>query len=238
VITTVAGTGVIGHIGDGGAATSALFDSIADIEMSADSALLIADDDNNRVRLIELSTGNVSTVAGDGASANDGDGASANDGDGGTATAASLHSPQGLAVEPNGDVLVATVAMLRRFTIGGNISHIAGTGNQGQTGEAQLATEADSTPNDVELDPDSGNILMSTGFADSIRRITNSGRIYTIAGHDGSNLGQSHGDGGPAPLAYMNYTPHFAINPDDNTIYVAEVGEHRIRIITLPEEDP
>src|SRR5271170_7401004 len=67
IISTVAGTGVAGFSGDGGPATQAMFDGPEGIRLDAKGAnLYIADFNNNRVRMVALATGVVTTVAGNG----------------------------------------------------------------------------------------------------------------------------------------------------------------------------
>jgi sugar lactone lactonase YvrE len=66
LITTVAGTGESGFTGDGGPATSARLASPAGIAVDAAANLLIADQGNNRIREVDLTTGVITTIAGDG----------------------------------------------------------------------------------------------------------------------------------------------------------------------------
>ncbi|HVR61735.1 MAG TPA: hypothetical protein VMU50_07530 [Polyangia bacterium] len=99
VIETVAGNGVAGFSGDGGPATEASIAYPRDIELGPDGRLYIADSDNHRVRAVDLTTGIINTVAGNGQP-----GAS---GDGGPATEASLKRPFGIAFDGNGDLYIA-----------------------------------------------------------------------------------------------------------------------------------
>lgn len=85
MITTVAGTGVQGFGGDGGPATSASLDSPGGLAMNAQGDLFIADTHNHRVRRIDASTQQISTVAGSGVAGFSGDG--------GAATAAQMKLP-------------------------------------------------------------------------------------------------------------------------------------------------
>src|SRR5579864_1110415 len=97
-INTVAGTGVKGFSGDGGAALSAAMAN--PFSMAADAAgnVYIADRDNHRVRRIDTS-GNIATVAGNGEQGFFGDG--------GPATSASLNTPTAVAVDTNGNIYIA-----------------------------------------------------------------------------------------------------------------------------------
>jgi len=95
IITTVAGTGVQGSSGDGGAATAAQLNDPDGIASTPDGGFLIADFFGNRVRWVSP-TGVITTVAGTGAAS------VFRDGDGGPATAANIDMPFGVAVTPSG----------------------------------------------------------------------------------------------------------------------------------------
>ena len=99
VITTIAGNGTGGFAGNGGQATAAELDSPRGLALDAAGNLFISDAWNNCVRVVNLSTGTINTVAGGGSS----DGS----GNGGRATDASLWSPAGVAVDAAGNLLIA-----------------------------------------------------------------------------------------------------------------------------------
>ena len=99
VIETVAGDGTRGGGGDGGPAALAQLDHPRDVELAPDGRLFIADTENHRVRAVDLTTGTIDTVAGDGTS-----GAG---GDGGAAYAAQLARPFGIAFNADGDLFIA-----------------------------------------------------------------------------------------------------------------------------------
>ncbi|HZV73274.1 MAG TPA: hypothetical protein VFF79_06130 [Conexibacter sp.] len=97
--STVAGTpGQAGFAGDGGPATSARLDHPRQVVATPDGGFLIADTDNQRVRLVSPS-GTIATVAGDGVSSSGGDG--------GPASAAPLQAPAGASPTPDGGFLIA-----------------------------------------------------------------------------------------------------------------------------------
>src|SRR5262249_27841639 len=96
IVTTVAGNGNRGFTGDGVATAVKLFSPAAVIIDPSDN-VIVADQFNNRVRLIDLSTGMISTIAGNG---NSGSG-----GDGGLATDAELNLPTGMAYDSAGNLL-------------------------------------------------------------------------------------------------------------------------------------
>jgi sugar lactone lactonase YvrE len=99
VVTTIAGTGDAGYAGDGGQAVNAQLDYPEDLEIGPDNNLYFADTDNNCVRMIDLTTGVITTVAGTGQVGYSGDG--------GPATAATFNRPFGVAFDANGDLYIS-----------------------------------------------------------------------------------------------------------------------------------
>jgi sugar lactone lactonase YvrE len=99
VVTTIAGTGTRGFSGDGGSALEAQVNYPQDIELGPDGNLYFADTDNNRVRLINLTTGTIDTVAGTGTKGYAGDG--------GPALAATFNRPFGVAFDASGDLYIS-----------------------------------------------------------------------------------------------------------------------------------
>jgi len=94
VTTTIAGTGVRGFSGDGGAATAAQLDTPMGVATTPDGGVLISDFFGDRVRWVSP-TGVITTVAGTGRVA------VFKNGDGGPATAADIDFPFGIASTPN-----------------------------------------------------------------------------------------------------------------------------------------
>ncbi len=100
VITTIAGTGTHGYTGDNGPATSAELGTPWGLALNgAGTVLYIADSDNNAIRRIDLTTGTITTFAGNGTGASTGDN--------GPATSASMISPRSVVVDPSGNVFIA-----------------------------------------------------------------------------------------------------------------------------------
>lgn len=97
-ITTVAGNGTLGATGDGGPATDATLNGLADVAVGADG-IYIADTENDCVRVIR-GDGTIATVAGI-------CGSEGFAGDGGLATAASLNRPGGIALDTAGNLYIA-----------------------------------------------------------------------------------------------------------------------------------
>ena len=186
IITTVAGDGSCGFSGDGGAATQARLFFPRDVATGPDGALYIADSGNCRVRQVDLSSGTIDTVAGDGT-------CTFQDG---LATEAGIH-PWALAVDGAGDILVADRenCRIRRFSVGGAIVSIAGSEGCGSAGDGGPATQASLFwPSDITLGGDGSLYIADTGNC-LIRRVDAGGAISTVAG---SGVCAPGGDGGPA----------------------------------------
>ncbi|WP_236860144.1 6-bladed beta-propeller [Candidatus Formimonas warabiya] len=105
IITTVAGNGMLGYSGDGGAAAGAKINCSRGVAVDSDGNLYIADSYNNRVRKVEAGTGIITTVAGNGSQGYDGDG--------GAPTSAQLHLPYRVAVDGAGHLYIADCANSR-----------------------------------------------------------------------------------------------------------------------------
>lgn len=100
MITTFAGTGIEGGGGDGGAASAAQLAHPRDLEIGPDGNLYIADTDNNRIRMIDLTTNVITTVVGSGELGLDAT-------DDRPATAMKLARPFGIEFDAAGDLYVS-----------------------------------------------------------------------------------------------------------------------------------
>ena len=98
-IETVAGNGTAGFAGDGGSALNAALNNPRDLGFGPDGRLYIADELNHRIRALDLTTGIIATVAGNG------DEGFA--GDGGPALSAALNRPAGLDFDSSGQLHIA-----------------------------------------------------------------------------------------------------------------------------------
>jgi sugar lactone lactonase YvrE len=224
VITTVAGTGVQGFGGDGGAATEAELDSPGGLAMDAGGDLFIADSHNHRVREV-AATGTITTIAGTGAAGFSGDG--------GAATAARLDLPTALAVDPAGNVYVADTdnQRVRRIAAGtGVITTVAGDGVEGFAGEGGLATAASiDSPNGLAVDT-AGNLYIADTHNGRVREVSAAtGIISTVAG--AGAVQAFGGDGGAATAAGLALPRGLTIDAAGN-IFVADSANHRVRRIS------
>src|SRR6185437_15811629 len=91
IISTYAGTGVASYTGDGLQATAATIDRPFYVSLDGAGNLYIADFSNNAIRKVS-NAGIITTIAGTGVASFSGDG--------GLATAATLHGPSGISLDP------------------------------------------------------------------------------------------------------------------------------------------
>jgi len=223
IITTIAGTGIAGFSGDGGAATLAQFNNPTDIFLDVSGNIYIADYENHRVRKINT-TGVITTIAGNGVPGYSGDG--------GPATLAELNKPQGVCVDATGNVFIADAnnGCIRKVTIAGIISTIAGNGTDGFGGDGGPATAAMlNNPYGICIDG-LGNMIIGDQSNHRIRKINTSGIISTIAGN---GIAGFSGDGGPATSAQLNIPSGVSVStgPETTDIYIADQLNNRIRKI-------
>lgn len=223
IITTVAGNGNYGYSGDGGSATSA---ELIPTGIAVDSAgnVYIADGNNSRIRKIKVSTGIITTVAGNGTSGDSGDG--------GSATSAELDTPYGVAVDGSGNIYIADVAanVVRKVTAStGIITRVAGNGVRGYGGDSGPATSAElEQPRGLTVDS-SANIYIADSFNNRIRKVTASTGIITTFAGDGTR-GYS-GDGSAPTSAELNI-PYDAAVGSSGVVYIADQYNSRVRAVT------
>jgi hypothetical protein len=226
IISTVAGNGTAGYLGDGGPATSAELSDPGDVKFDAAGNYYIVDIlNNNAIREVNGSTGVITTVAGNGTPGFSGDG--------GAATSAQLDIPGGVAIDNAGNIYIAdrNNNRIRKVTKStGFISTIAGTGTAGFTGDGGLATAAEiSAPNGGIAVDASGNIFFGDGGNNRIRVISGStGIITTIVGNGTAGFS---GDGGLATSAEINLPYGIAFDAAGN-LYIADQNNNRIRKVT------
>jgi sugar lactone lactonase YvrE len=150
-IATYAGTGVQGYGGDGGPATEAQLAGPYGLALDRLGNLYIADTPNQRIRRVSPD-GVIGTFAGSGARGFAGDN--------GPATAASLRDPNAIAMDSQGNVLIADLDnnRIRSVSPGGIITTLAGSGIGASTGDDGPAVEAAlNGPAALAIDPE-GNI--------------------------------------------------------------------------------
>ncbi len=217
-VITVAGTpGVIG-LNNGPAATATFYhpDGIA---IDANGDLYIADNQNQVIRKITMSTGMVSTYAGTGA-------VGLNNGAVATAT---FNSPYGLTLDGNGDLYVAEPGncVIRKITVSTSmVSTYAGAGTHGYA-DGPAAAAQFNAPIACVFDG-GGDLYVSDFFNNVIRKISSGGA--TVSTYAGSATAGA--TDGPAASASFNHPIGLALDAN-GALYVADEHNSKIRKISL-----
>jgi hypothetical protein len=222
-IYTVAGDHSTGYAGDSGLAIYASFYWPTSVAVDSAGNYYIVDSHENRIRMVDVSSGIVTTIGGNGSAGYSGDS--------GKAILATLNSPNDLAVNNSRDIFIADQNNHRIRKIShstGIITTIAGNGNPGFSGDNGPAVSAElNYPAGVALDQ-SGNIYIADQFNERIREIdASTGFITTIAGNGQSGFS---GDGGLATSARFSYPVDVSVDATGN-IFVADFSNNRIRKI-------
>ena len=223
-MTTAVGNGSAAFAGDGGPASAAQLSFPFDVVVQPDGGYLIADNDNSRIRRV-APDGKISTVAGGGSGL----------GDGGPATAAALFKPSGIALTSDGGYLIADTYdnRVRKVSLDGTITTVAGTGAAGLSGDGGPATSATlNHPARVAVDLD-GGFLIADQVNARIRRVAPDGTITTVAG---TTSGFS-GDGGPAIAAQLADPYGVAVTAAGDYL-IADGSNHRIRLVDADPPAP
>jgi sugar lactone lactonase YvrE len=222
-VATVAGTADQGFSGDGGQASAAQLNAPAGVTTDSQGHIFLADTGNNRVREI-APDGTITTIAGTGQQGFAGDG--------GPATKARLNSPSGLALMPDGSLLIADTGnnRVRRVASDGTISTVAGNGGVGSAGDGGPATSAGlNMPVDVAAPPGAGFFVAEQG-GDRVRFVDPTGRITRVAGTGAPRFG---GDGKPAASSFLN-APHAIALTAATELLIADSDNNRVRYVALP----
>jgi sugar lactone lactonase YvrE len=214
-------TAIGGGLGSGGAAVNALVDPRGGEAVDAGGVLpdlYFADGTNNVVRRVAGDTGIIDTIAGTGVAGYSGDG--------GSAFNATLRTPFDVAVDAaNGTVYVAdTFNNVIRKLSHGIITTAAGSGPYGYSGEARQRRRICRT---AGIDVDRfGTLFIADTDNNRIRRVSR-GQISTVAGN-GSRASWRRRSG---DQRHAEQSSDVAV-ADDDTLYVADAQNNRIRRVT------
>lgn len=218
VITTVAGNGTGAYTGDGSIATATGINRPHSVKLDTSGNLYIVQYTNNVVRKVNMSTGIITTIAGNGTGAFGGDS--------GPATAASIWDPQDVAIDKWGNVYIADMYnyRVRKVDMTGTITTVAGTGTMACGPDGGLATSTDiAFPTGLAVD-DTGNLYIAdaSSFSCRVRKVNTAGIITTVAGNGGSTY---VGDGIPATNAPI--TPVMIALDKFNNLFISDRYNHR-----------
>ena len=224
LMSTVAGDGNAGDTGDGGLATLASLSSPTSVVLDGAGNLYVADSNNHAVRMINVATGIITTVAGV-------PGVQGYQGDGGSATLANLDTPDAVAIDAiNGYLYIADTGnnVVRRINLAtGIISAFAGNHTAAYAGDGGPATSASlNGPWSVTVAP-VGQIYIADQSNHCVCEVALDGTISTIAGNGTSGFS---GDGSPASAAVFDSPAATALDVAGN-LYIADSGNNRVRKI-------
>ena len=219
-ISTVAGTGRKGFGGDGGPATNALFGGIYCIAFDARAENLhLADLDNRRIRLVNLKSGVVKTVAGNGEKGAPVEGAEA--------IQSPLVDPRAVAVDSHGVIFILerNANVLRVVGLNGRIRTVVGTGEKGLSGDDGDAIKATlNGPKHLCIDSEENVIIADTENHVIRKYVPRTGKIVRVAG---SGKKGADGIGGLPAMLEMNQ-PHGVYWHSSGELYIADSSNHRV----------
>lgn len=243
-----------GFSGNGGLATGAQLNNPHSLTLDSSDNIYVAETSNNVVRLINASTGFISTYAG----GNGGSNTAGFSGDGGVATSAELSAPYDVALDINNNLYIADSANAKirvvyhagtifgsgSFTAG-DIYTVAGGGSGSSSGTAPTGIQF-TTPRGVSLDG-YGNLYVSDYGGNKIWQLNGSTGIGIVYAGGGSALGSGvHCSGSSGPVTVDTVedgcaAPQIKLgNPETklafdpwNASYVADYNNAMIRAFTF-----
>jgi uncharacterized protein (TIGR03437 family) len=190
IITTIAGTGVIGGDGDGGTATQAELSQPTGVAVDGAGNVYITDTGNRRIRRVSAADGKISTIAGTGAAGFSGDGGPA------TSALLGLAYPATLAFDAAGDLYFAdrNNHRIRKIALAtGIITSVAGTGVAGFSGDGTGPVgTALSFPTSVAFDS-AGNLIIADSGNNRVRRVRLASSLRTVSAVSAASFSQTAG---------------------------------------------
>jgi sugar lactone lactonase YvrE len=213
-VAILAGSGTSGNAN--GIGTAASFSGPTGVALDKQGNIYVADGSNHLIRKISTD-GEVTTLAGSGSIGYSN----------GKGTAASFNLPFGIAVDPEGNVIVTSLSdyRIRKITPDGNVSTFAGNvlgGNLNGVGTAALFRN----PTHIAVDA-IGFIYVVDQGNNLIRKITPDGLVSIFAGSGTSITKDGNG------LAAGFNIPSGITVDDQGNLYVSELGGQVIRKIAL-----
>jgi sugar lactone lactonase YvrE len=224
IISTLAGTGQARFSGDGGPANQAALNEPAALAVDDEGRLYIADQSNHRVRMVDLKTGVIQTIAGNGIATYDGDGK--------RAIEIALAGPSGLALVADrlyvADTFNGRVRCIELSS--GLMTTVAGDGGVYRYESASEAPSPSlSRPTGIAFDHE-GHLFLTDSDNHVIRQWDwESGMAFCVAGQ---GVPSYSGDGGVARAASLCY-PFGIVADRDGALLVADTFNHRIRTLAL-----
>jgi sugar lactone lactonase YvrE len=214
-VTTLAGQAGVSGSNDGSG--SALFNHPAGIAVDGAGNAYVADTNNNTIRKLVIANGTVTTLAGHAGVTGSSDGNGA---------AVSFDGPSGIAVDAAGNLYVSDTLnhTIRKVTVGGAVTTIAGSAGSSGFADATGSTARFHGPQGLALDA-SGDLFVADTNNNVVRRIvTATGVVTTVAGQ----AGIAGSTDGAKSQAQFHYPSGIAVDAAGN-LYVADTDNHTLR---------
>ena len=206
---------------DGADPLAAVFNGMHDIQITRDDVAILGDSFHHRVRLFDLKSGEVSTLAGTGEKGVGGDGGPAKDAKFNITMTATLSAGKE-------SVLVADIGNHRTRRIdlaSGLVSTVAGNGKGGLPVDGTPALEATMGDTRAVTEAADGTLYVLLRGGNALVEVKN-GKVRTVV--NGSGKKGYGGDGGPAIEAMMNGPEYVAMDPRGRVL-IADAENHCIR---------
>ncbi len=217
VVSTLAGqAGTYGSVD--GTGSEARFHQPGGVAVDGSGNVVVADSLNHTIRKV-TPAGVVTTLAGLAQSRGSADG---------TGSGARFSGPGGLSVDPSGNVYVADVGnhTIRKVTPAGVVTTLAGLAGSYGNEDGTASAARFFYPSGVAADG-SGNLYVADRGNHTIRKVTSSGVVTTLAG-----LAGSYGDAdGTGSGARFHYPGGVAVDGSGN-FYVTDFNNHTVRKMT------
>jgi len=220
-IMTVAGPGGPGGAGDGGPAVQATLNEPKSVTVIGQT-LYIADSENHRIRKVDLLTGVITTIAGEGSGTSPA-----------PATPPASPAQSDDELDPLADPVKAEDdKVVQLADQSGTVRFLVGAAEKGRfKGDGGPAVAATlHFPSAVAVDS-RGTLYIADTFNHRIRCVdAATGRIRTLAG---TGTARFSGDGGPAEKAMLNEPAALALDERRGRLYIADLANFRVRMVEL-----
>ena len=232
IITTIAGNGIRGNVGDGGPALEASLYGASSVRLNSKGEIyfnspsgfvsIIRKIDNQGIIHQFLETGDPEYVKTLGSGKSQGLSM--------TSEIVMITQFSDFVFDKEDNLIVTDRInhQIRKIDPEGNVSTIAGTGNSDYTGDGGPAIKATfRDPQALAIDAE-GNLYVGDSANNRIRKIDTQGIVTTIAGN---GKHEDTGDGGPAKESGIRSMDYLAIN-SQGELHIVGFNTHRIRKIT------